>query len=208
METTSVANEIEDKVTAPAETPEVGTAASTRKSEGRPQRRNDQRRNDRREREVEQDEFEERTIVVNRSTKVVKGGKNFSFSALIAVGDKKGRVGLGFGKANELSDAIRKGGEHARKNLMAVPTRGTTITHAVEARFCAAKVLIKPASQGTGVIAGGGMRAVLELAGIQDVLAKSLGSSNQSNVVKATFEALKMLRTRDEMLEKRDIHAF
>ncbi len=208
METTSVANEIEDKVTASAETPEVGAAASTRKSEGRPQRRNDQRRNDRREREVEQDEFEERTIVVNRSTKVVKGGKNFSFSALIAVGDKKGRVGLGFGKANELSDAIRKGGEHARKNLMAVPTRGTTITHAVEARFCAAKVLIKPASQGTGVIAGGGMRAVLELAGIQDVLAKSLGSSNQSNVVKATFEALKMLRTRDEMLEKRDIHAF
>lgn len=208
METTSVANEIEDKVTAPAETPEVGAAASTRKSEGRPQRRNDQRRNDRREREVEQDEFEERTIVVNRSTKVVKGSKNFSFSALIAVGDKKGRVGLGFGKANELSDAIRKGGEHARKNLMAVPTRGTTITHAVEARFCAAKVLIKPASQGTGVIAGGGMRAVLELAGIQDVLAKSLGSSNQSNVVKATFEALKMLRTRDEMLEKRDIHAF
>ena len=203
-----MANEIEDKVTAPAETPEVGAAASTRKSEGRPQRRNDQRRNDRREREVEQDEFEERTIVVNRSTKVVKGGKNFSFSALIAVGDKKGRVGLGFGKANEVSDAIRKGGEHARKNLMAVPTRGTTITHAVEARFCAAKVLIKPASQGTGVIAGGGMRAVLELAGIQDVLAKSLGSSNQSNVVKATFEALKMLRTRDEMLEKRDIHAF
>ena len=203
-----MANEIEDKVTASAETPEVGAAASTRKSEGRPQRRNDQRRNDRREREVEQDEFEERTIVVNRSTKVVKGGKNCSFSALIAVGDKKGRVGLGFGKANELSDAIRKGGEHARKNLMAVPTRGTTITHAVEARFCAAKVLIKPASQGTGVIAGGGMRAVLELAGIQDVLAKSLGSSNQSNVVKATFEALKMLRTRDEMLEKRDIHAF
>ena len=203
-----MANEIEDKVTAPAETPEVGAAASTRKSEGRPQRRNNQRRNDRREREVEQDEFEERTIVVNRSTKVVKGGKNFSFSALIAVGDKKGRVGLGFGKANELSDAIRKGGEHARKNLMAVPTRGTTITHAVEARFFAAKVLIKPASQGTGVIAGGGMRAVLELAGIQDVLAKSLGSSNQSNVVKATFEALKMLRTRDEMLEKRDIHAF
>ena len=91
---------------------------------------------------------------------------------------------------------------------MAVPPRGTTITPAVEAPFCAAKVLIKPASQGTGVIAGGGMRAVLELAGIQDVLAKSLGSSNQSNVVKATFEALKMLRTRDEMLEKRDIHAF
>ena len=154
------------------------------------------------------DDLDERVVFVNRCAKTVKGGRRMSFSAVIVVGDHEGKVGVGFGKANEVSDAIRKGGEHARKNLMAVPTRGTTITHAVEARFCAAKVLIKPASQGTGVIAGGGMRAVLELAGIQDVLAKSLGSSNQSNVVKATFEALKMLRTRDEMLEKRDIHAF
>ena len=198
-----MANEIEDKVTASAETPEVGAAASTRKSEGRPQRRNDQRRNDRREREVEQDEFEERTIVVNRFTKVVKVGKNFSFSALIAVGDKKGRVGLGFGKANELSDAIRKGGEHARKNLMAVPTRGTTITHAVEARFCAAKVLIKPASQGTGVIAGGAVRPVLECAGIQDVLSKSLGSDNAINVVHATVDALKQLVRPEEVAARR-----
>ncbi|MGN0867020.1 MAG: 30S ribosomal protein S5 [Oligosphaeraceae bacterium] len=156
---------------------------------------------------MEQDDLEERTIVVNRSTKVVKGGKNFSFSALIVVGDKKGRVGMGFGKANELSDAIRKGGEQARRHMMTVPTLGSTITHAVEARFCAARVLVKPASQGTGVIAGGGMRAVLELAGIQDVLAKSLGSSNQSNVVKATFDALKKLRTKAEVMEKRDLKA-
>ncbi len=196
---------IEENVTV-AETPEASVPAAPRKSEGRPPRR-EGRRDARREREVEQDDLEERTIVVNRSTKVVKGGKNFSFSALIVVGDKKGRVGMGFGKANELSDAIRKGGEQARRHMMTVPTLGTTITHAVEARFCAAKVLVKPASQGTGVIAGGGMRAVLELAGIQDVLAKSLGSSNQSNVVKATFDALKKLRTKAEVMEKRDLKA-
>ncbi len=200
-----MATAIEENVTV-AEAPEATAAAAPRKSEGRPQRR-EGRRDQRREREVEQDEFEERTIVVNRSTKVVKGGKNFSFSALIVVGDKKGRVGMGFGKANEVSDAIRKGGEQARRHLMTVPTNGGTITHTVEARFCAAKVLVKPASQGTGVIAGGGMRAVLELAGIQDVLAKSLGSSNQANVVKATFDALKKLRTKAEMLEKRDLKA-
>ena len=196
---------IEENVTV-AESPEASVPAAPRKSEGRPPRR-EGRRDARREREVEQDDLEERTIVVNRSTKVVKGGKNFSFSALIVVGDKKGRVGMGFGKANELSDAIRKGGEQARRHMMTVPTLGTTITHAVEARFCAAKVLVKPASQGTGVIAGGGMRAVLELAGIQDVLAKSLGSSNQSNVVKATFDALKKLRTKAEVMEKRDLKA-
>ncbi len=196
---------IEENVTV-AETPEASVPAAPRKSEGRPPRR-EGRRDARREREVEQDDLEERTIVVNRSTKVVKGGKNFSFSALIVVGDKKGRVGMGFGKANELSDAIRKGGEQARRHMMTVPTLGSTITHAVEARFCAAKVLVKPASQGTGVIAGGGMRAVLELAGIQDVLAKSLGSSNQANVVKATFDALKKLRTKAEVMEKRDLKA-
>ena len=198
---------IEENVTV-AETPEANVPAAPRKSEGRPPRR-EARRDSRRERErdEEQDDVEERTIVVNRSTKVVKGGKNFSFSALIVVGDKKGRVGMGFGKANELTDAIRKGGEQARRHMSTGPADGGTITHAVDARFCAAKVLVKPASQGTGVIAGGGMRAVLELAGIQDVLAKSLGSSNQSNVVKATFDALKKLRTKAEMLEKRDVKA-
>lgn len=205
-----MANEMEENVTVAAPAVEA-SAPAPRKSEGRSQQRRGgaagDRRPARREREEVQDEFEERTIVVNRSTKVVKGGKNFSFGALIVVGDKKGRVGMGFGKANEVSDAIRKGGEQARRHLMTVPTNGNTITHTVDARFCAAKVLVKPASQGTGVIAGGGMRAVLELAGIQDVLAKSLGSGNQANVVKATFAALKKLRTKAEMLEKRDIKA-
>ncbi len=204
-----MATEIEEKVTVAEAAPEATAPAAPRKSEGRPQRRggNDRRGADRREQQEEKDDFEERTITVMRSTKVVKGGKNFSFGALIVVGDKKGHVGLGFGKANEVSDAIRKGGEQARRHLMTVPTNGTTLTHAVEARFCAAHVIMKPASQGTGVIAGGAMRAVLELAGVQDVLAKSLGSSNQSNVVKATFEALQMLRTKAEMIEKRDIKA-
>ena len=149
-------------------------------------------------------ELEERTVCVNRTCKVVKGGKNFSFSALIVVGDKAGHVGIGFGKANEVSDAVRKGGEQARKHLMPVNMNGDTITHRVEARFGGAEIMIRPASTGTGVIAGGGMRHVLELAGVKDVLAKSLGAKNTVNVVKATFKALGMLRTRKEILEKRD----
>lgn len=153
--------------------------------------------------EVE-NELEERVVVVNRSSKVVKGGRNFSFSALIVVGDKNGQVGMGFGKANEVADAIRKGGEQARKNLMKVPMFGSTVTHLVEADFRGSKVLVRPASAGTGLIAGGGMRAVLELAGVKDILAKSLGSKNAVNVVKATFAALKKLRTRQEILTKRD----
>jgi len=155
----------------------------------------------------EENELQERVVVVNRGCKVVKGGKNFSFSALIVVGDMNGKVGMGFGKANEVADAIRKGGEQARKNMMDVPMFGSTITHLVEAHFRGSKVLVRPASQGTGLIAGGGMRAVLELAGVKDVLAKSLGSKNAVNVVKATFTALKMLRTRQEILAKRDRNA-
>ena len=197
-----MANETEEKSVAQA--PE----AAPRSEEARPSRGQGRNRPPRREeREEVQDEFEERLIVVNRSSKTVKGGRNFSFGALVVVGDKKGRVGMGFGKANEASDAIRKGGEQARRYVMNVPMFGSTISHAVEARFCAARVLIKPASQGTGVVAGGGMRAVLELAGIQDVLAKKLGSNNQVNVVKATFAALKKLRTKAEMLAKRDVNA-
>lgn len=153
------------------------------------------------------DEFEERVVTVNRSSKVVKGGKNFSFSALVVVGDRKGKVGMGFGKANEVSDAIRKGGEQARKNLRSIPMHGTTVTHYVAANFRGSSVIVRPASVGTGVIAGGGMRHVLELAGIKDVLAKSLGSKNSVNVVKATFEALGMLRTHSEVLAKRDRHS-
>ncbi len=197
-----MANETEEKTVAQA--PE----AAPRSEEARPSRGQGRRERPRREeREEVQDEFEERVIVVNRSSKTVKGGRNFSFGALVVVGDKKGRVGMGFGKANEASDAIRKGGEQARRYVMNVPMFGSTVSHMVEARFCAARILIKPASSGTGVVAGGGMRAVLELAGIQDVLAKSLGSSNQVNVVKATFEALKKLRSKADVLTKRDIKA-
>ena len=143
-------------------------------------------------------------VAVNRSSKVVKGGRNFSFSALVVVGDKKGKVGMGFGKANEVADAIRKGGEQARKNIVTVPMFGTSITHFVAADFRGASVIVRPASAGTGVIAGGGMRHVLELGGVKDVLAKSLGSKNAVNVVKATFAAIAKLRTRSEMLAKRD----
>ncbi len=152
-------------------------------------------------------EYEERVVAVNRSSKVVKGGRNFSFSALVVVGDKNGKVGMGFGKANEVSDAIRKGGEQARKNIVDVPMFGTTITHFVAADFRGASVIVRPAAPGTGVIAGGGMRHVLELGGIKDVLAKSLGSKNPVNVVKATFAAIAKLRTRSEVLAKRDRHS-
>lgn len=148
------------------------------------------------------DELEERLVCVNRNSKVVKGGRNFSFSALVVVGDHNGHVGIGFGKANENADAIRKGGEQARKHMLTVPMNGSTITHRVEARFGGAKVMIRPASAGTGVIAGGGMRHVLELAGIKDVLAKSLGANNAVNVVKATIEAILCLRTREQIKEK------
>ncbi len=149
--------------------------------------------------------LDERVISVNRCSKVVKGGRNFSFSALVVVGDRKGHVGMGLGKANEVSDAIRKGGDIAKKNMISVPMNGSTITHAVEAKFGAGKVLIKPASKGTGLIAGGGMRAVLELAGVSDVLAKSLGSANPVTVVKATMEAITSLRTKDEIYMRRSI---
>ena len=152
-----------------------------------------------------QSEFEESVICINRSAKVVKGGKNFSFGALVVVGNRKGRVGYGFGKANEVSDAIRKGGEAARKNIMDVKLVGTTLPHPIEVRFGGAQVLMRPASSGTGLIAGGAMRAILELAGVQDVLAKSLGAANSANVAKATFKALQSLATKEDMLAKRGI---
>ena len=146
---------------------------------------------------------EEVVLSINRCSKVVKGGRNFSFGALVVVGDHNGKVGYGYGKANEVSDAIRKGGEAARKNMICVPVRGTTIPHTVEAKFRGSKVLIRPASEGTGLIAGGTMRAILSLAGVVDVLAKSLGSSNPANVVKATFEAIAMMHSKAEVMEKR-----
>ena len=152
-------------------------------------------------------EFDENVIAINRSAKVVKGGKNFSFGALVVVGDRNGRVGCGYGKANEISDAIRKGGEAAKRSMIRVPLNGQTLPHEIEVKFGGARVLLRPASSGTGLIAGGAVRAILELAGVKDVLAKSLGASNAANVAKATFKAIASLSTRDSAYAKRGLSA-
>lgn len=151
------------------------------------------------------EEFEERVVTINRCSKVLKGGRKFSFSALVVTGNHKGKVGVGFGKANEVSDAIRKASNAAKLNTFKVPLHGQTIPHDITARHGGAKVLIKPASPGTGLIAGGAMRALLELAGVRDVLAKSMGSSNSMNVVRATKNALDALQSRDTILIKRGL---
>ncbi|MFL6538973.1 MAG: 30S ribosomal protein S5 [Chthoniobacterales bacterium] len=147
----------------------------------------------------------EKVVFINRCAKVVKGGRRFSFSALIVAGDHDGSVGVGFGKANEVAEAIRKASESARKSMEKVALRENTIPHETLGEFDGGRVLLKPASPGTGIIAGGGVRAVVEAAGIKDVLAKSLGSSNHANVVKATVQALRNLRRRDEILKARGI---
>ena len=148
-------------------------------------------------------EFTERLVSLNRVTKVVKGGKNFRFAALVVVGDEKGRVGCAIGKAMEVPEAIRKATEAAKKHLVNVPIVGTTIPHPVDGRFGTAKVVLLPAEEGAGVIAGGGARAVLELAGIKDIRTKTFGTSNRINTVKATIEGLKLLRNAEMVAQMR-----
>jgi len=153
--------------------------------------------------EMEARELKERVVEINRVAKVVKGGRRFSFTALVVIGDEVDRVGVGYGKAREVPLAISKAVDDAKKNLFRVPKKGTTITHAVTGRADAARVLLRPASEGTGVIAGGGVRAVLELAGIRDILAKSLGNPNPINLLKATVNGLRQLRRPEEVAQMR-----
>ena len=149
------------------------------------------------------DNFEEKLIKLNRVAKVVKGGRRFAFTALMVVGDHQGHVGLGYGKANEVPEAIRKGVEDAKKNIIKVNMRGTTIPHRIENKFGSANIMLKPAREGSGIVAGSAVRAIVEHAGIKDILSKSLGSSNQINIAKATFEALKKLMNIKDVADRR-----
>jgi small subunit ribosomal protein S5 len=163
------------------------------------------KKNDSPKREKTESDEKEKVLYINRCSKVVKGGRKFSFSALILVGDGKGRIGYGFAKANELTDAIRKGGEMARKNMKACAMEGTTIPHEIKVQWDGATVFLKPAPVGTGIVAGSKIRMILEMAGIKDVVAKSLRSSNPINLVHATFKALDSLVSRDNIMIKRGL---
>jgi small subunit ribosomal protein S5 len=163
-----------------------------------------EKRNKERERE-EREELVERVVNLARTAKVVQGGRRFAFRAVVVVGDQKGRVGVGVGKAREVPDAIRKASDQARKNMVHIPLLGSTIPHAVQSDFGAGKVLLKPASPGTGVIAGGGVRAVVEACGVSDILSKSLGSDNILNVVQATFKALQQLQDFRQEAQRRGV---
>ncbi len=156
-------------------------------------------------REPEEKQFEERVVHINRVTKVVKGGRRFRFSALVVVGDRKGKVGFGTGKAQEVPDAIKKAVEAAKSNLIEVPIIGTTLPHEATGVFGAGRVIMRPASEGTGIIAGGAVRAIFELAGINDVLSKSLGTSTPINMVRATFKGLESLRTAEQVAKLRGL---
>ena len=181
------------------------TPRSDRPQAGRPQQRGGRRDDRRNVRDDAPKEFEELVINIDRVSRVVKGGRRFRFAALVVIGDKKGRVGFGTGKANEVPDAIKKAIEDAKKNLFVVPIVGTTIPHTAIGNFGAGSVLIRPATEGTGVIAGGPIRAVLELAGVNDILTKCLGSRTPINMVRATVEALKSLKTVEQVAQLRDL---